>query len=66
MAVVGFLEQFVNVTESDGQALLEIGVISGTLQRDLTLELLLVAGTALGMMYVQLLICYAELAVPRI
>lgn len=48
VAVVGFLEQFVNVSESDGQALLEIGVISGTLQRDLVLQLLLIPGTAQG------------------
>ena len=49
MAVIGFLAVSVNVSEDAGQAILEIGIISGILQRDVSLELVLINGSASGM-----------------
>lgn len=49
MAVIGFLTLSVDVSENAEQAFLEIGIISGILQRDLSLEIVLVNGSAFGM-----------------
>ena len=46
--VVGFLSQSVVVSEDQGPARLEIGVISGALQRDLALQLTLTDISAQG------------------
>ena len=53
VVVVGFLQQFVNVSEGDGEVTLQVGVISGTLQRSISLEFQLVDGSAMGMCCVQ-------------
>ena len=45
-AVVGFVEQFITVIEGDLQAVLEVAILSGSLQRDLVLNLTLNDGSA--------------------
>lgn len=48
VAEVGFLREFISVNESDQQAIVEIGVTSGILERDVTLHLQLTSETAQG------------------
>lgn len=48
MVVVGFLQQFVNVSEGDGAVMLQVGVISGALEGSISLGFQLVDGTAVG------------------
>ena len=56
-AVVGFVEQFITVIEGDLQAVLEVAILSGSLQRDLVLNLTLNDGSAIRMYnYVVLLL----------
>lgn len=56
--VVGFLSQSVVATENQSQATLEVGVISGALQRDLALQLTLRDNSALGQQ------CHAVIYIP--
>ena len=46
--MIGFINLPYSATENDGVAFVEIGVISGNLQRDVSFQLLFTSGSALG------------------
>ena len=48
MTTIGFISQSVSAMENDGQAILTIGILSGSLLMDISVQISLIDGSAVG------------------